>query len=281
MTPDAYCQTKAAARGTSLHYATLLLPPIRRRALIAVGAYAKEIETLASGANDSALAQTKLQWWRAETDRLIAASPSHPVTQAMAAVCAELPKLPTADLVALIDGAEASLRQTRFLDYADLSSHYASTDRALARLALGALGGDPSALPAIERLAHSLRLIGLIANLGAAVRRGLLGLPIDDLRRFEVKAADVMAGRYVAGWPALMQQQAGRARVAWAQTLEQLPAAAQRPLRPVLILGQIAQRQLDEIESENFEVLHQRVALTPLTRFRLAWRTAVFGPRVR
>jgi phytoene synthase len=35
---------------------------------------------------------------------------------------------------------------------------------------------------------------------------------------------------------------------------------------------------LDEIEREGFRVLHQRVALTPLRKLWIAWRTWVFGP---
>jgi len=35
---------------------------------------------------------------------------------------------------------------------------------------------------------------------------------------------------------------------------------------------------LDEIEREDFRVLHQRVALTPLRKLWIAWRTWVAGP---
>jgi phytoene synthase len=30
---------------------------------------------------------------------------------------------------------------------------------------------------------------------------------------------------------------------------------------------------LDEIERENFQVLHQRIALTPIRKFWISWRT--------
>ena len=36
MTPDAYCQQKAASSGSSFYYSFLFLPPERRRAITAL-----------------------------------------------------------------------------------------------------------------------------------------------------------------------------------------------------------------------------------------------------
>jgi phytoene synthase len=43
-------------------------------------------------------------------------------------------------------------------------------------------------------------------------------------------------------------------------------------------MGAIYATLLDEIEREGFRVLHQRIALTPLRKLWIAWRTWVFGP---
>lgn len=280
MSPDAYCQAQAAARGASLHYATVFLPALPRRALLALGAYAREVESVVSHAGDPAVAQAKLLWWRAELERIDTGQASHPIAQALAALAPVLPAITLARLDAVLTRAEAGLHQTRFLDYAGLSHFHAAGDRALAEVASGVLGGDAAAAAAAERLAHALRLVGLISDTGAAVRRGQIWLPLDDLRCFDVKASELAGGRdYPAGWVALMQLQAGRARAAWSQAIHALPASARRSHRPLLILGQIAMRQLDEIEAEDFKILHQRVALTPITRLWLAWRTGLFGPR--
>jgi phytoene synthase len=63
-------------------------------------------------------------------------------------------------------------------------------------------------------------------------------------------------------------------RAAW----DALPAEEQRAQRPGLIMGAIYATLLDEIEREKFRVLHQRVSLTPVRKFAIAWRTWVFGP---
>ena len=43
------------------------------------------------------------------------------------------------------------------------------------------------------------------------------------------------------------------------------------------MMGAIYSTLLAEIERENFQVLHQRIALTPLRKLWLAWRTWVRG----
>jgi phytoene synthase len=70
-----------------------------------------------------------------------------------------------------------------------------------------------------------------------------------------------------------MRFQAERARSAYREALERLPPVDRRAQRPGLIMGAIYATLLDEIERENFQVLHQRVALTPLRKLWIAWRT--------
>jgi phytoene synthase len=97
------------------------------------------------------------------------------------------------------------------------------------------------------------------------------------MQRFDVKASDVLAARYVEGFVPLMRFQADRARTMYRDALALLPAVDRKAQRPGLMMGAIYSALLTEIEHENFQVLHQRIALTPLRKLWLAWRTWVFG----
>ena len=44
MTPDEYCQQKAASSGSSFYYSFLFLPPERRRAITALYAFCREVD---------------------------------------------------------------------------------------------------------------------------------------------------------------------------------------------------------------------------------------------
>ena len=74
MSPDEYCQQKAAASGSSFYYSFLFLPPARRRAITALYAFCREVDDVVDECSDPQLARTKLAWWRNEVANLF-----HPV----------------------------------------------------------------------------------------------------------------------------------------------------------------------------------------------------------
>jgi len=56
-----------------------------------------------------------------------------------------------------------------------------------------------------------------------------------------------------------------------------LPAADKRAQKPGLMMASIYRTLLREIEADNFQVLHQRVSLTPLRKLWLAWKVQALG----
>src|SRR3954467_3586040 len=83
MTPDQYCQEKAAASGSSFYYSFLFLPAERRRGITALYAFCREVDDVVDETQDPQLAATKLAWWRLEVANLFAGKPQHPVTKAL------------------------------------------------------------------------------------------------------------------------------------------------------------------------------------------------------
>ena len=67
--------------------------------------------------------------------------------------------------------------------------------------------------------------------------------------------------------------QADRARDAYREAFALLPAVDRRSQRPGLIMASIYRTLLDEIEADQYRVLTQRIALTPVRKLWLAWKT--------
>ena len=65
MTPDEYCQQKAAASGSSFYYSFLFLPPERRRAITALYAFCREVDDVVDEVHDTGC--------RADQARVVAA----------------------------------------------------------------------------------------------------------------------------------------------------------------------------------------------------------------
>jgi phytoene synthase len=277
MTPDEYCQSKAAASGSSFYYSFLFLPPERRRAITAVYAFCREVDDVVDDTTDSAVAQAKLAWWRDELTALYRSQPTHPVTRALQPFIGNL-GITQERLGAVIDGMEMDLRQNRFLDYAALQRYAHLVAGVVGEISASIFGfSQPQTLEYAERLGRALQLINIVRDVGDDARRGRIYLPLDELQRHGVKAADLLEARYVDGFVSLMRFQAERARAVYREALALLPADDRRSQRAGLIMGAIYAALLDEIEHEKFQVLHQRIALTPVRKLWIAWKTWVFG----
>jgi phytoene synthase len=277
MTPDEYCQQKAAGSGSSFYYSFLFLPPQRRRAITAVYAYCREVDDVVDEVTDASVAEAKLAWWRSEVAELFAGRPSHPVTKALQPIIGTTFGITRERLAAILDGMELDLRQNRFLDFVGLKQYAHLVAGVVGEMSAAIFGyQDPRTLKYADTLGLALQLINIIRDVGDDARRGRIYLPLDELRRFDVKAADLLNGRYVDGFVPLMQFQTERARGNYREALALLPEVDRRTQRPGLIMGAIYSTLLDEIEAGGFQVLHQRIALTPLRKLWLAWRIWVF-----
>ena len=120
MTPDAYCQQKAVASGSSFYYSFLFLPSERRRAITALYAYCREVDDVVDECTDPGVARTKLTWWRDEIGRLFDGKPQHPATQALAPAIAAY-GLQQQHLLDLIDGMAMDLEYNRYPDFDTLA----------------------------------------------------------------------------------------------------------------------------------------------------------------
>jgi phytoene synthase len=277
MTPDEYCQQKAAASGSSFYYSFVFLPPERRRAITALYAFCREVDDVVDNAVDPGIARAKLAWWRSEIASAFDGTPSHKVTQALKPAIAtyglELPHF-----IEIIDGMQMDLEQSRYVDYEALKVYCHRAAGVVGLLAAPIFGcTDQRTLEYADALGLALQLTNIIRDVGEDARRGRIYLPQTDLQRFEVPAASILRAEYAPGFEALMKFQIDRARKQYDVALAALPAVDRRSQRPGLIMAAIYRTLLDEIEHEGGRVLHQRIALTPIRKLWIAWKTWVRG----
>ena len=277
MNPDQYCQEKCAASGSSFYYSFLFLPPERRRAIMALYAFCREVDDIVDECRDLSIASTKLTWWRQEIDRVASGQPQHPAGQALQAAGRRF-NLSAEQLLEIIDGMEMDLQQPRYADFKSLALYCYRVASVVGLLAAEIFGfQDRQTLKYAHDLGMAFQLTNIIRDIGEDARRGRIYIPLDELARFEVPAADILNARYSDNFTALMQFQHDRARQYYAQALAALPAADRKNQRPGLIMAAIYRALLDEIRAENFQVLHQRITLTPVRKLWLAARTWVRG----
>jgi len=275
VTPDEYCQARAAASGSSFYYAFRFLPPERRRAITALYAFCREVDDAVDEPSDAAVARARLLWWRTELARLFDGNPQHPVTRALQPFI-EAYGLDAATLGEIIDGMEMDLVAARYPDFAALTLYCRRVAGAVGVLAAKIFGySDPRTLQYADRLGLAFQLTNIIRDVGEDARKGRLYLPLDELQRHQVVVQDIMTGRASDGFTALMAFQAQRAETVYDEALALLPAADRRAQRPGLAMAAIYRALLREIRRDGFQVLNQRISLTPIRKLWIAWRAWV------
>jgi len=273
MTPDEYCQRKAAASGSSFYYSFLFLPPERRRAITALYAFCREVDDVVDETSDAQLAATKLAWWRVEVGKLFAENPQHPVTKALSPHLKPF-GITHEKLNDIIDGMEMDLTQTRYLDWPGLERYCYRVAGVVGLLAAGIFGyRDARTLDYARNLGLAFQLTNIIRDVGEDARKNRIYLPMSDLKEFGVPAADILHARETPEFQRLMSFEAARAREHYGKAMQALPAEDRKPQRPGLIMAAIYRTLLEEIERDGFRVLTQRTSLTPLRKFWIAWKT--------
>ena len=277
MSPDEYCQQKAAQSGSSFYYSFLFLPAPRRRAITALYAFCREVDDTVDECTDIAIARTKLTWWRHEISAMLAGTPSHPVTLALHPHMTAY-ALDGKHLMAIIDGMEMDLDQTRYLDFIALQRYCWHVAGVVGILSASIFGyTDKATLAYAEKLGLALQLTNIIRDVGEDARIGRIYLPVNELQQFGVTAAELLNARHSDNFEKLMRFQVLRAQAVYDEAFALLPKADRRAQRTGLIMASIYRALLDEIEHDGFHVLQQRISLTPIRKLWLAWRTWIRG----
>ncbi len=279
MTPDEYCQDKAAKSGSSFYYAFRFLPEARRRAITAFYAFCREVDNVVDEVTDPTVARTKLAFWRREVDALYASTPQHPVMCALAPHVEPM-HLPQSAFHIVIDGMQQDLEKTRYLNFAELESYCYKAAGVVGEVSARIFGicapDNPRTLAYARVLGEALQLTNIIRDVGEDARRGRIYLPQDELAQFGVSGAAVLLGQPEAGFANLMQRQYERAANTYERAYAELPEEDRRAQRPGLAMAAIYRALLEEIRCDGFRVLEHRVALTPIRKLWLAWKTVTF-----
>jgi 15-cis-phytoene synthase len=277
MDPQQYAQERAAASGSSFYYAFRFLPPDRRAAITAFYAFCREVDDVVDETSDPSVAAAKLAWWRDEVIRAYAGQPNHPAMRAL------MPHSQTYDIRAshlldVIKGCEMDLQQSRYLDFAGLAGYCHLVAGVVGEVACNIFGRQQEqTVQYAHKLGLAMQLTNIIRDVGEDARRGRIYLPLEDLQRFEVKAHELQQRQAPYGYSdrfqALMAFQAQRSDRLYDEALALLPSQDRRQQRPGLMMANIYRTLLHEVQAGGFQVLHQRVALTPLRKVWIAMQT--------
>ncbi len=276
MTPDDYCQEKAAPSGSSLYYSLLYQAPEQRRAIIAVHAFGREVGAVVDDCHDDDIALQTLHWWRTEIARAYAGNATHPVCQALQPALAAF-ELPQVQLLHIIEGHERDLRQAAYTSFAELEIYCQHVAGALQQLTAKICGfQQPETLNYARKLGTAIQLSHILRNRNRDTRRGKIYPPRD-----EISQKDFIQARYGDNMQSLLAAHIARIDDYFEQALNLLPAQDRAAQRYSLILCAIHRAMLKKLQKKlqerrwtnKLHTLNEQISLSPLHKLWIAWRT--------
>ncbi len=271
---DHYCRKKAAQSGSSFYYSFLFLPEMAQQAIIAVYAFCREVDDIVDNGTDKTIAEQKLLFWHSEIERVYTGIPQHPVGKALLTALKQF-DLKKILFLEILQGMQMDLQYQGYQTFEDLRLYCHCVASTVGLLAVEIFGmQNPQTLEYAKNLGLALQLVNIIRDVGEDAKRGRIYIPEEELNRFSVQAKELATQQYSENFSALMQYQSARAKTYYEKALQLLPPEEQYNQRSGLIMAKIYFCLLTEIEKSNFQVLHQRIALTPLRKLWIAWRTS-------
>ena len=273
MTPDEYCRDKAAKSGSSFYYSFLFLPEKQRQAIIALYAFCREVDDTVDEISDTGVARTQLDWWQQEIERTFNGEATHPVGKALQASLQNF-DLHKEYFMEIIDGMAMDLEQSTYAEFKHLALYCHRAASVVGLLSVEIFGyKDRNTLKYAENLGMALQLTNIIRDVREDAERGRIYLPLEDLKRFNISEQDLLELKSSPELTECLKFQSQRAKEYYQKAMQILPESDRYTQRTGLIMSAIYEATLDEIISDNYQVMKQRVSLTPLRKLWIAWRT--------
>lgn len=242
--------------------------------MIALYAFCREVDDVVDTCREENIARVKLQWWRDTMKQTFAGEPQHPVQKALLPYIKKH-QLPLELFLEIIDGMEMDLTQRRYAHFSDLSLYCYRVASAVGLLTVEILGYQNNA---VRMYAHHLGLAFQLTNILRDVRedaeRGRIYIPLEDLHRYKVSENEVLSLHASPALTQVLKLQAQRAREYYQKAFDCLPEEDRFTQLCGIIMAAIYMETLNAIEKSGFNVLKNRLSLTPIKKIWIAWKTA-------
>jgi len=274
MSPQEYCIKKTKQSNSSFLFAFIFLSRKKRNALTALYAFCREVDDIVDDCQEFKIGKSKLNWWRAEIDRLYNSNPQHPVTKALEPYIIEY-ELSQAYFVEIIDGMEMDLDFNRYESFKQLQLYCYRVASTVGILSAQIFGfKDSKTLKYAHNLGIALQLTNIIRDIGEDTKRGRIYIPLDELKKFNITEAEIL--KHIKGKKidSLVKNQIERAQSFYKLAINNLPHCDKKTQKVGLMMGNIYYVLLSKISKDKPEkILTQKTTLPNFIKFLITLLT--------
>jgi phytoene synthase len=247
------------SRDTSFYYSFLVLPPRKRRAIVAVWDFCRAVDDAVDEVPVGVDAAQQLRAWRAELAACYAGAAATTQGIGLQPFIREF-GLPRAQFEALIDGVEMDLVHARYATFDMLAEYCRRVASAVGLICVEIFGyRDPRTRDYAVNLGLALQLTNIIRDVAADAASGRVYLPTEDLRRFGCDEEDLRTRRLTPAVRELLAFECARAHEYYRRADAVLPRADARSLLAAQIMGGIYYQILRRIERRHYDVFSERI----------------------
>ncbi len=277
MTPEQYCEHKTRGSGSSFFYAFLFLAPEKRRAMMALYAFCREVDDIADEIADKELASHKLMFWKEELERVYAGQAQHPVgmeliwTKDHFAIEKQL-------LLEMVEGMLMDVSGKPIVTEEDLQLYCYRVAGVVGLMSIAVFGySNESSKRFALRMGDALQLTNILRDVYEDTKIGRIYLPQQTRAKFNVTDSDIRQGftddkERNHNLRSLLSYFEEKAEQAYDDALQALPAEDRESLCPSLMMGAIYYAHLARLKAIDFNVWKHQARISPLRKIWLAWR---------
>lgn len=267
MTDHTLSSAEIAQRAKSnLALALACLPEERRRDMISFYAFCRVVDDIADSMTLSEEEKDKeLTHWR----RCVSEghAPGHPVLDEVV----PLPRkygFPRAWLAEIIDGVASDLVHVRYETYEELQAYCYKVASVVGLVSAEIFGAtNPQSREYAIYLGYALQLTNIIRDVGQdAKETGRIYLPLEDLKRFDVREEEILNGRHHQRFIRMMDFEYQRAMEMYQKAEKLLPKQDRDALLPARMMGQVYFEILQKLHRERYPVFEKRCRLHPVRK---------------
>lgn len=277
----AYCRSVARREARNFYYSFLFLPRERADAMSAVYAFSRYCDDV-SDSGDPTEARQHFEECRAMLIRALEGDAGgHPMLPALADTARKF-QIPAEYFLDLIEGTEMDLSVKRYETFDGLYQYCYHVASVIGLFCIHIFGfTDPQARKFAEYRGIAFQLTNILRDVKEDAEMGRIYLPLEDLRKFDVSEADVLAARMNDRMQELLRFEGRRAQEFYTKS-EPLDPLVEKRSRPALaVMTSIYRGLLRKIADTDYNVMNGKIRLSTPAKIGIAsrawFRTKVLG----
>ncbi|MCE9584200.1 MAG: squalene synthase HpnC [Planctomycetes bacterium] len=271
---DILCEKLARSHYENFTVGSWFLPKDMRRDFLAVYAFCRTTDDIGDESEGDRL--KALDAWERSVRNCWGGEVTEPMLAALARTVSER-ELRQEPFLHLIEANRMDQRQSRWETWDALRHYCAYSANPVGHMVLGLFGADDAERGKLsDSICTGLQLANHWQDVGRdAAEKGRIYLPLEDLKRFEVAEADIVARRPSPAFTEMMKFQVARARKLFDEgepLVNLVDGTLKRDIKLFLGGGRAI---LDAIEKQGFDSLTTRLRVSKSTKVWLAMKALV------